>query len=351
MRYEEFELYDFLQDEEFVEWIKHPTPQTDYFWRLWLEKHPEKKPIVGLAKEFILNVNLKNQYLPSSNDTVDVLENINKNRKSGRSSKSGYLAPIRLSYRYAAVILFLFVAGGLYQFRTSWLKSEPSEEQVISQSNIFSRNVEKGEKLSLVLPDGTKAKLNAGTKLTFHENPELHTRVAVLDGEAFFDVAHDKSKPFIIRTDRVETTVIGTSFNIKAYPESEFITVAVVSGKVKVESNNGERLIDSNTLEPEEMYTFNKENQQVTKSRVSIDEIIAWKDDIIMFTDASFEEIKSTLERWYGVEFVVEEGIRVKEDFSGQYKNPSLERILESLSFTSRFEYVLENKKVFVRNK
>ncbi|MDN5199714.1 FecR domain-containing protein [Fulvivirgaceae bacterium BMA10] len=352
MRYENFEIQDFLQDEYFVRWVRYPTPETNYFWKLWLEKHPEKRELIALAKEIVLNVNLKAKYYPSSSDIIDVLENINKNKKSTRSTKRAfYVSLVRYPNRYAAIFLILIIAGGLYGIGISWFENQSSKQNVTSQMNTFSRTTERGKKLSMVLPDGTQVKLNSETKITFYEDSELLIRVVNLEGEAFFDVARDESKPFKIYTDRVETTVLGTSFNINAYPENENIVVAVLTGKVQVESKNSGTLIDHNVLAPQEMYTFNKENLGISKSRVSMDEIIAWKNDIIIFKDASFQEIKNTLERWYGVEFVVEEGVEVKEDFSGQYKNQSLERILESLNFTSKFSYKLEVNKVFVKNK
>ena len=351
MRYENFEIEDFLQDEYFVKWVRHPTPETDYFWKLWLEKHPEKKSLIGLASEIVLNVKLKNNHHPSSGDILDVLENINKDKKSIRSTgRTVHIPSFKSIYRYAAVLLILCVFGILFRNEIFQFSGQFPESQATKVDTI-TKLTQRGQKLSIVLPDGTRVKLNAETKITFHEDKQSQMRIVYLEGEAFFDVAHNESKPFKIHTGRVETTVLGTSFNINAYPENDNIRVAVLSGKVKVESKNRGTLINRNILAPEEMYTFNKENQEISKSKVSVSEIIAWKDEIILFKDASYEEIQNTLERWYKVEFVVAQGLQVIEDFSGSYQSQSLERVLEGLNFTSNFRYDLRDNKVFVTNK
>ncbi len=351
MKYENFEIEDFLQDEYFVKWVRHPTAETDYFWKLWLEKHPEKKPLIELAGEFVLHVKLKNNYHPSSGDILDVLENINKNKKSVRSNRRISLLPsVRSVYRYAAVLLILLVFAMLFWneiSQISWQTSAPEAVKI----DAVTKSTQRGQKLSLALPDGTRVKLNAETKITFHEDKQSNIRTVYLEGEAFFDVAHDEHKPFKIYTDRVETTVLGTTFNINAYPENQDIKVAVLSGKVKVESKSSGTLVNRNILVPEEMYIFNKKSQEIAKSKVSVNEIIAWKDEIILFKDASYEEIRNTLERWYKVEFVVKPGLQVKEDFSGRYQNQSLERVLEGLNFTSNFHYDLRGNKVFITSK
>lgn len=151
----------------------------------------------------------------------------------------------------------------------------------------------------ITLPDGTHVVLQANSQLDYPEKFMGKAREVVLSGEAYFDVAEDKRKPFIIYTGRVHTTVLGTAFNIRALPDDKKITVSVTTGKVKVEDNR--RLLA--VLVPNQQVTYQPVTASVSKDSVNAISLVTdWTKRDMVFEGQSFEEVAMTLGRRYGVE-------------------------------------------------
>ncbi|MEM1134756.1 MAG: FecR domain-containing protein, partial [Bacteroidota bacterium] len=244
--------------------------------------------------------------------------------------------------KIAAVFVFLAATSVLYYSNFLNKDKEPSTQLVAN--TIIERKTPKGAKLILTLKDGTRVKLNSESSLSFPESFSDEFRQVSLVGEAFFEVAKDSTKPFVITTGDITTTVLGTAFNIKAYPDEKEIKVAVAEGKVRVDASQA----PPNTLIASEMVTFNKDQKEIKKS--DFDEIVVfgWRENTLYFKDASFNEIKTTLERWYGIDFIVEEGLSIQEEFNGKFVNESLEAVLDALNYTSKFNYRIKGKTVYI---
>ncbi len=216
------------------------------------------------------------------------------------------------------------------------------------------KKTDNGEKLTFRLSDGTVVKLNAKSKLQFPSTFSDEKREVVLEGEAFFEVVKDSKRPFVIRTSNISTTVLGTSFNINAYPESNLVEVAVVTGKVKVENTLSENKSDASGivyLFPNKKVSYNKgENLLIASNFVNGHET-GWKDGIIYFNNASEDNVIKRLERWYGVDITVKNKSAAKWDLIARFDNQSLEEVLLSLSHTANFTYTINNKKVVINYK
>ncbi len=228
------------------------------------------------------------------------------------------------------------------------------QNDVTIKSQLITWNAKKtdsGEKLTFRLSDGTVVKLNSASKLQFPNTFSDKKREVVLEGEAFFEVVKDSQKPFIIKTNNIATTVLGTSFNINAYPESDLVEVAVVTGKVKVENT----LRSSKSKEPDVVYLLPNrkasyvkgEGRLITSDFVNGHET-GWKDGIIYFNNASEKDVIERLERWYGVDIEVENKSSAKWDLIASFNNQSLEEVLLSISHTANFTYTINNKKVLI---
>ncbi|NDV17038.1 DUF4974 domain-containing protein [Muricauda sp. TY007] len=212
----------------------------------------------------------------------------------------------------------------------------------------ITKSTDWGQKLNLVLADGTEVYLNSGSTIKFPKLFEADKRVVELDGEAFFDVAENLDKPFIIKSGEVETTVLGTSFNVNTYSESNQVAVTVATGKVKVASKEKEIF-----LMPNEQGVFDKQSKSISKKKIDIAALLHWKDGVIHFEDAELSEVLETLERWYGVTFLVDNKNIGECHLTASYNNERLSAILESIVYAKKgisYEF-LNSKKIQLKGK
>ncbi|MBT34565.1 MAG: hypothetical protein CMO01_33300 [Thalassobius sp.] len=276
----------------------------------------------------------------SSNQMDIIGSKIYSNLQNKMAQQPVEQKPFYHIYKIAAVVTLFILAAWVFY---SQLKEEPVQPKEIAY---ITKNTLKGQKLDLVLSDGTSIKLNSESEVLFPETFSKDRRIIYLKGEAFFDVARDENRPFIIHSDNLQTTVLGTSFNINAYPENKDIEVSVITGKVKVES---EETPDTNTflLTADEMVSFDKSSNELKKGLFNTD-LVAWRKGVLIFSGEPFNKIVEKLERWYGVEFQVKKKVILEKEFFGRYNNESLNNILETLSYASKFNYKIENKQVTI---
>ncbi len=242
-----------------------------------------------------------------------------------------------------AASLLLF-ASIWYYFNTISLltKSPEIAVKIIQKYNVS------GQKSKIYLPDGSQVWLNAESEISFPEKFSVEKREVVLIGEAFFNVIENPDLPFIVKTGKISTTVLGTSFNVKAFENDPAIYVALKSGRVKVEIDYkaGKEEI---FLKPGEAINYNKTDAIAVKKEFDQELLLAWKDGVIVFKDAQLNEIISVLSRWYGVQFEV---INWKNDswsYTGSFDNAYLENVLQSISFTKEFSYNINQKNVTIK--
>lgn len=193
----------------------------------------------------------------------------------------------------------------------------------------------------MVLPDGSSVVLSAGSTLeivgSFHSHDK---REVILKGEAFFDVAHNPEKPFIVHAGQLTTKVLGTSFNIKAIPGDESIIVTVITGKLQVASETELLTV----LNPEDQLVYDVVLRDKTVTKANKDEVITWKMDDLFCDDISLENAVNIIGERYGVEIEVNDSLLKKNRFTTTFeKNESLESVLNSL--------VLFNDAVYTQQK
>ncbi|MDN5201679.1 FecR domain-containing protein [Fulvivirgaceae bacterium BMA10] len=225
-----------------------------------------------------------------------------------------------------------------------------NDAQQPSQVSYITKIAARGQKLTVTLSDGSMVKLNSESSITFPESfADADTRTIQLVGEAFFEVTRDEAKPFKISTDSLITTVLGTSFNVRAYPEDVSISVTVATGKVLIQPRNpkeDERSQRSHAiLTPGQQGLFNKQSASITKSTVDPDKYLAWRHNLIRFDRIPLSEAVEILERWYDVEIELENEIGRTCLIEGSYQNESLANVLESMQFAGRLEYEFVNKR------
>jgi transmembrane sensor len=207
----------------------------------------------------------------------------------------------------------------------------------------------KGEQspFALILADGSKVWLNAASSITFPTQFSASERVVKITGEAYFEVAHNRSSPFKVITDKQEIMVIGTHFNIKSYADDNLVSTTLLQGSVKVRSLSSATY---SYLRPGQQSKVNRSDGQLSVSLANIEEAIAWKNGFFMFDNQRITSIMRSISRWYNVE-VEYKNFSNNERFGGTFSRSSnLSDILNSLQSLGKIRFKTESRKIIVSN-
>ncbi|MGX5819590.1 FecR family protein [Chitinophaga lutea] len=233
--------------------------------------------------------------------------------------------------------------------------TQPAVRPAVAKTNKVVRNgfveitTTKGATEKVVLADGSTVIVNASSRIRFPEKfGDKERRVYLEEGEAFFKAASDPARAFVVQSGDVATTALGTSFNIRAYSREHKITVALITGKVKVDHAQktgpvillpSERLsIDCKSLDMAKT-TFGKE-----------DEVIGWKQGFLVFRDASYDEVMAEIENRYNVTVVNESG-KTEWNYTGFFKDENLQDIFETICLTKNISYEIKQDTIFLKSK
>ncbi len=200
-----------------------------------------------------------------------------------------------------------------------------------------------GMRSSLILPDGTKVWLNAGSKLSYPVLFNNKFREVKLSGEAYFEVKKDKKWPFLVESGNMNILVTGTTFNCNAYPENNQVQTVLVEGHVSVSNSSATQL---EVLEPGELAIYRKNSQQFTKTKVDLEKYVAWKSGKLMFRDDKMNLVVEKLQRWYNVDFEIKDKEISDYVYTATFIDESLDQVLKMLSLSAPITYT-----VSVRNK
>ena len=169
----------------------------------------------------------------------------------------------------------------------------------------------KGERKEIKLPDGSTVWLNESSKMEYPRHFAAHQRkVVLLDGEAYFDIKRDESKPFFVAASGTTTRVLGTAFNIRSYHFLKSILVTVTRGKVQVERAGGAVGPERKILLPNEQVSYDVKTREITKVNVNSANAVAWKEGRLLFDNESFANVIAILENKFDVKIQAEESIR-----------------------------------------
>lgn len=221
--------------------------------------------------------------------------------------------------------------------------TNPSVEKT-TQPIFNTINIPRGGEYNLVLADGTRVYLNAMSSFKYPVTFSGNSREVELTGEAYFVVKKDASRPFIIRTTAISIEVLGTSFNLNAYENTEKIVTTLVEGSVKINSNNSN---DSRLLTPEEQATFYTKNGQTEIKKVDVNLYTAWKDGNLIFYDSRLEDIMTTLARWYSAEVLYREESVKNLRFSGNLNRyGDISQILDIIRSTGKINVEIKKNTI-----
>jgi transmembrane sensor len=335
----------FIKDKRFLEYVfegKHKS-----YWAEFLLKHPQRMSEFNKAEHLLRS--FKFSTYPTSREKYQVYL---KKFKNSIYIDSAYQGQIRqpsgnnwlwFAKIAAVLILAIFSVGLVYYIH---LQEESTE--IIVENNVPSNQVKTaGRKMkpAFMLSDGTFVRLNSESSIEFPETFDSLHREVVLKGEAYFEVAPDSHRPFVIHCDEIMVTVLGTTFNISSYKDDKKALVAVKSGKVLVRKSD-DQPAQAKLLEIGEMVSLFKDSGKMVKSTYDKDLMFGWTEGNIIFKNADISEIVKKLERWYDVDINVKLSQHIQKGYSGRFSNVALEYILEGIGFSLGFQYEINGNNV-----
>lgn len=247
-------------------------------------------------------------------------------------------------FRAAAIFVLLFAVGSLLHifsdFGIKW-----GEKEILYVEKSTSR----GERMQVVLPDNSKIWLNAASSITYPETlGENDERIVELKGEAYFQVKHREECPFIVKTDQMHVRVLGTSFNVRAYPEDESINTFLVEGSVQLLNNIEEEKI----LKPGEMGVYAKDDNSIfVDSDVAIEDKLAWKEGKLVFDNENFTTLAMELERWFDVNITIQDKLKGKYRYTMTITDENIREVCALIKETTPVECRIEGNNIYFFDK
>ncbi|MBN7817452.1 FecR family protein [Algoriphagus pacificus] len=358
----EYNTEDFVLDPEFRKWVLTNDPEAKRYWEEFLSTNKSKIQEVEKARKILIHLSQERFALPDSeidlqwnmiNDKIDHMEGLKRQTKvvslDSWSAIQHHKEQSRQKRKrnFIRTAVFAFSALGCFIFAV-WFQSQKFDDTQEVELSYETMEVPAGVKSNYLLPDGTEVTLNSQSKITFEKNFSGDIREIELVGEGFFDVAEDSLRPFIVKTQQVSTQALGTAFNIKAYPE-EPISVSLIRGSVLV--TNSEVSDFKEKLVPGEEMFATLDNSTWIKGQFDLKQALAWMNKTLIFDKTPFITTVHSLEKWFGVTFTFENDIPKNLFVTGEFKDESLKNILDGMSYSSRFSYTIDGKKVNLKFK
>ena len=324
------------------------------FWYIVIEHHKmteqEFKILISKKQQGLLNnaeeailLSFEKKMIEKNSKTIFLNDKHKSKIRSDIYSKINHTKLKRFNgswMRIAAILIIALSIGGL-----GWLftKDKTQVVNVPVMVAMLTKEASYGKKLTFNLPDGSKVKLNSGSKIEYPEIFKDSIREVTITGEAFFEIKKDSLHPFIVKTSLLSTRVLGTTFNIKAYEDEDDIAVTLATGIISVDLNGNDDMI----LAPSYQANFNKLNQSFTKQKINLDKFLGWKDGILRFDDEKLATALPKLEKWFNVKIRLQSKSSAECSFTGIFKDASLESILDNITFVKtnlKYKFISSNK-------
>lgn len=240
--------------------------------------------------------------------------------------------------RVAAIILFASLIGVVvYQN----IEQQPQE---IVEPVLREIAMEKAQRGNITLSDGTRVTLNAESKIILPDVFKSDKRVITLEGQAFFDVAHNPERPFIIHTDKAVVQVLGTSLDIRSYPEDEKVQVVVKDGRVSFKSNK-ECVDEDALLTAGERGELDISNDRITTSKVDdLDLFLSWTKGYLKFKNAPMNRVAKELERKYDIEVTFEQQNLKDLRLTAELKGRTIQHNMDVIATSLGMEYKMDQQ-------
>ncbi len=386
--YKKYDVEDFVADKQFADWVINPTNAKNNFWINFTKKYPNKKNSIAEAKEIIKSLKSVEITIPKDKKKEIWAKVVGKRKK--------YWLTTNL-YKYAAVFLLLLTVGiAAWLHNNKKLKIETTNTvnalldgekavliltdgkkiDLLSEENKLeygesgeiikldnnkevSQKVENkmkfntvvvpyGHRTKIYLPDRTIVWINAGSTLTYPVSFSQNQRTVQLSGEAYFEVSHNENKAFIVKTTHSEINVLGTKFNVTAYPEDQLEETVLIEGKVQMSTKTG-LLNDKVILKPNQKASLLHSKRNFTIREVNVQDYIAWVNQMFTFNDITLNVVFKRLSRYYDVKIQATDEVN-NISLKGKLDlNEDLSKVLDRLNLLVSIKYEITGDTVTIK--
>ncbi len=281
----------------------------------------------------------KKEYSDDNTDLSNVLDHLHHkiNLQESKLRKSFTSRFYQLYSKAAAIIIIPLMLAGIFTI----IKYKDVKSLLAEKNSVVSISSPSGMRMSFNLPDGTIGTLNGNSTIEYPV-PFTNNRNVKLSGEAYFEVYHDKKHPFVVNANLVDIQVLGTKFNVDAYPDVNYATVILEEGCVSCELPSVKKKI---ILNPNQRIRVVGETYD--KRDVNAQEYTAWRNGKMIFHGDSMEDVAHRISRWYGVDVDIKDAELSAYSFRATFVNDSLEEVLRLLKMTSPIDYkIIERQKL-----
>lgn len=355
MKYAAYAVEDFLTEDTFLNYCLGNDEKAVLYWEHIKSTYPELEERILKARTlfFLLAVKVdpleKQQELNKLKMAIDQLEE--NTSAAAPVQEIGNPVPIIRKFwlqtkksRMAAAAAIL-IAIGTYAMldKKEYGTTIP---MLAASSQSISIKTAYNERKTITLSDGSKVTINGLTELKLDPNYNEDNRILWLSGEAFFEVAKDKEKPFIVISGKTATTALGTSFKINNYSRRNETSVMLNTGKVSVGTIVNQQVKEELVLSPGEQVDISADAGKLVKTTFNRQKIDDWNNRNLVFSKASLQEIKSLLKETYGIEITAKNEPKNPIAFTGKFYGKGLTEVLSAIGFSNHFTYVIIGDRV-----
>jgi ferric-dicitrate binding protein FerR (iron transport regulator) len=351
--YNNCSVEDLVLDAYFRKWSLGELPSKDTFWEKWLEEYPEKTQLIEDAKSLVIALKVKNTDMFSDEEINDGIQNILV------ETQHKYPGLKIISFKWLRIAASIAIIFGLSWWMTSKNVLNITNIDTISSIEQKATHTNHGKQsIIFELADGSKITLEPQSELRYGNEFGKEKREVFLTGGAFFDVAKDTQRPFLVYTGKLVTKVVGTSFRIQAYEKDNDISVAVRSGKVTVyrqdrKSKNSKSLSTEIVLIPNQKAVFEKEQELLVKTLVDkpirLDTIP--ENASLVFSETKVSDIFSRLEGIYGVKIGFDKDVFNKCTVTASFQTETLYEKLALICEIIQAKYEIVDGEIMIYGK
>ncbi len=255
-----------------------------------------------------------------------------KKKLEGR--KISFYSRITPVLKYAAILIILIGLPIFWYLNKSHLSSGSNAE--LKYTSVVA---EQGQISKIILPDSSIVWLNSGTTLSYNSGYSVNNRDLFLSGQAYLNVKKDRNSPLVVACNDLKVKVLGTKFDVCAYPGDDKINVVLESGSVELLQASNDKF--TYLLKPGEMAQYNSRLKEIAIKNVETTDFTNWKDGYLIFKDSPMADVIGRLERKFDIEIIVKNQEVYKSIFNAKFKDENLSAILDYIKYSCPIKYKL----------